>query len=149
MFHVATYYLSMVVDCVGGYIFISIQGIFSPSRAVSQSQQPWADYKVEVVCGESRRGVAGCMLIHPLSRVHGSLWFGLLSEHQASVETRVWCGPLVQGFPLKLAGLLFSLGGSSLSFCLSLAPSLSLLSWIYVSSVCCSLLGPFILDPNT
>ncbi len=56
------------------------------------------------------------MLLRPLSGVHGTLWFGPLSEHQASVETRVWCGPLAQGFPLELAGLLFSLGRSSPSF---------------------------------
>lgn len=86
------------------HIYISNQRIFSPSRAVSQCWPPRADYEVELVCGESERRVVSVCVLHASASsigVHGSLWFGPVSEHQASVETRVWCGLLAQGFPLE------------------------------------------------
>lgn len=46
---------------------MSIQCILRLSQSVSQSELPQADYKVEVVCGESQRGVAVCMLHASLS----------------------------------------------------------------------------------
>ncbi len=100
------YYLSVAVNCFRIATCIYLKNYFF---AVSQSQWPCTDYRVEaVVCIESQRGVASCLLrASPSMSVFG------LARYQ---DTRVWCVPLVLGFPLKLAGLLFSLGGSFLTF---------------------------------
>lgn len=71
--------------------------------------------------------------------------FGLASDP-------VWvsCGQLSQAFPLNSWDLLLSLGGSSPLFCIIvLAPSACLLSWIYVSFLCCLLLDPLSVDSNS
>lgn len=127
-------------------IYISIQRIFSPSPAVSQCWPPRADYEVELVCGESERGVSVCALHASPSSigVHGSLWFGPVSEHQASVETRVWCGLLAQGFPLEQTCSLDWLYHLLHSVFLLLPLSCYLgFEFVFFICVCLSLLYPF------
>lgn len=77
----------MSLLCLGLHTFIHQFRVFlAPvEQSVSSSEPPRADYKVEVVCGES---LSVCFMpLCPLSGVRGSLWFGPLTEHQASVET--------------------------------------------------------------
>lgn len=75
-------------------IFISIQCIFSPSRAVSRSWPPRADYEVELVCGEFKRGASVCMLHASPSSVRGPwqflVWPGLRISSLSGNQSLVW-----------------------------------------------------------
>lgn len=83
---------------LGHHAFILILSYFQPELC-SWSRQRWADFKsTRFVVNPWEESLAVCfMLLRPLSRAYASLWFGLPSECQASVETRVWCGQVIQG----------------------------------------------------
>lgn len=89
------------------------------------------------------------MLPRSLTGVLCSGGFGPLSQRRASVETRVCCGPIVLGFPLKLAGLLFSFG-QIISFILSLPyGSFSLLGIIMCMLSVIRFYNPLTQDPSS
>lgn len=100
---VTTYYVSMAFDCVRGVkAFIYRFSVFlAPvKQSVSQSQPPRADYKVEVVCGESQRGVAVCAscfsVFYPGSTAASGLACYQNTKHQWKPESVV--GRLLKAF---------------------------------------------------